>query len=71
LWQVERVGVLSMGIGNGLWCRICGRLVVNVELHLMADHTDLYVAIRKAKDKKLRDGLVFFTANKPKEGDDE
>jgi hypothetical protein len=43
--------------------------VIDAEMHLMADHTDLYVSIRKAKDKKLRDGLVFFTANKPKEGD--
>jgi hypothetical protein len=43
--------------------------VIDVELHLMADHTDLYVSIRKAKDKKLRDGLVFFTANKPKVDD--
>jgi hypothetical protein len=69
VWPVEGVGDLSMGISNGLWCRICGMLVIDAEMHLIADHTDLYVSIRKAKDKKLRDGLIFFTANKPKEGD--
>jgi hypothetical protein len=69
VWDVEGVRDLSRGISNVLWCRICGMPVIDAELHLMSDHTDLYVSIRKAKDKKLRDGLVFFTANKPK-GDD-
>jgi hypothetical protein len=33
------------------------------------EHSVLYEEIKKAKDKRIRDGLIFFTANKPEEGD--
>jgi hypothetical protein len=72
-WGVDK---LSISIGNFLyrfdgvlWCRICGRFVGDLDGHLRLEHSVLYEEIKKAKDKRIRDGLIFFTANKPEEGD--
>ena len=60
---------IGLGLGDGMWCRICGKFVGDFDGHLRLEHGALYEEIKKAKDKKIRNGLIFFTANKPKEGD--
>jgi hypothetical protein len=64
------IGNFSYELGNGLWCRIYGRFAVDLEGHLKLEHGEIYEAIKGAKDKRIRDGLVFFTADKPEEGSD-
>jgi hypothetical protein len=62
---------IGLGLGEGMWCRICGKFVGEGEFdnHLRLVHPNLYDEIKTAKDKRIREGLIFFTANKPKEGD--
>jgi hypothetical protein len=49
-----------------LWCRLCGGWAADAELHMMADHPDIYVQLMRAADPELRDFLpMFFRAAEP------
>jgi hypothetical protein len=43
-----------------LWCRLCGGWAADAELHMMADHPDIYVQLMRAADPELRDFLPLF-----------